>query len=80
MCDFVLKVWTEYTEFSQEDMDEGTVNFLPGMGAFLQSIIYGFIGIRIRPEMIEFHNPMPPPGNNHSVNCMSLPGIKHLVS
>ena len=49
------QVWREYP-------DGGTVNFLPGMGGFLQSIIYGYGGVRIRPEMLEFHNPMPPDG------------------
>jgi len=34
------------------------------MGAFLQSIIYGFAGMRIRPDKLEFHNPTPPPGAN----------------
>jgi len=34
------------------------------MGAFLQSIIYGFAGFRIRPDKLEVHNPTPPPGAN----------------
>ena len=38
------------------------MNFLPGMAAFLQSIIYGFAGLRIRPDKLEIHNPIPPPG------------------
>ena len=38
------------------------MNFLPGMGAFLQSVIYGFAGLRIRPDKLEVHNPTPPPG------------------
>jgi len=33
------------------------------MGAFLQSIIYGFAGFRIRPDKLEVHNPTPPPGS-----------------
>jgi len=33
------------------------------MGAFLQSIIYGFAGFRIRPDKLEIHNPTPPPGS-----------------
>ena len=32
------------------------------MAAFLQSIIYGFAGLRIRPDKLEIHNPIPPPG------------------
>ena len=34
------------------------------MGGFLQSIIYGFGGLRIRPEILEFHNPTPTPQSN----------------
>lgn len=57
-----FKIWTENNERSQSDQAMGSVNYLPGMGAFLQSIIYGFAGIRIRPDRLEIHNPMPPPG------------------
>ena len=38
------------------------MNYLPGMAAYLQSLIYGFAGIRIRPERLEFHNPSLPDG------------------
>ena len=31
------------------------------MGGFLQSLIYGFAGLRIKPDKLEFYNPMPPP-------------------
>ena len=31
------------------------------MGGFIQSLVYGFAGMRIRPEMLEFHHPRPPP-------------------
>lgn len=59
---FVSQIWTEYNERDIKDQETSTVNYLPGMGGFLQSIIYGFAGIRIRPEMLEFHHPVPPPG------------------
>ena len=51
-------------ERNPTDQNVGNVNFLPGMGAFLQSIIYGFAGFRIRPDKLEIHNPTPPPGSN----------------
>lgn len=54
----------------------GSVNFLPGMGAFLQSIIYGFAGIRIRPDRLEVHNPVPPPGATR----LLLHGFQYLQS
>lgn len=67
--DFVVqpfKIWTEYGD-RQNDATEGAVNFMPGMGGFLQSIIFGFAGVRIRPEMLEFHNPMPAPDTDKTV-------------
>jgi len=60
----VLQIWTEYTERNPSDQAVGNVNFLPGMGAFIQSIVYGFAGFRIRPDKLEVHNPQPPPGSN----------------
>jgi len=51
-------------ERNPTDQNVGNVNFLPGMGAFLQSVIYGFAGFRIRPDKLEIHNPTPPPGTN----------------
>ena len=60
-ADPLLQVWSEYNEQSEADQRESTVNFLPGMGGFLQSLIYGFAGVRVRPEFLEFHDPTPPP-------------------
>lgn len=57
-----FKIWTEYNERTPSDQEVGNVNYLPGMGAFLQSIIFGFGGFRIRPDRLEVFNPMPPPG------------------
>ena len=62
MMFFVSKVWTQYNERSISDQEVGSVNFLPGIGGYMQSLVYGFAGVRIRPEFLEFHNPQPPPG------------------
>lgn len=56
-----FKIWTEYTETSEADQEVGSTNFLPGMGGFLQSLIYGFAGVKIRPDRLEFYRPIPPP-------------------
>ncbi len=56
-----MQIWTEYTERTWQDQLEGSVNYLPGMGAFLQSLVYGFAGVRLRPEFMEIHNPKLPP-------------------
>ena len=68
------QIWTEFNEGGLADQDIGTVNFLPGMGGFMQSIIYGFAGIRLRPQALEFHNPMPP----HGTTRIRLNGFKYL--
>lgn len=71
-----FKIWTEFNEVSTSDQLTGNVNFLPGMGGFIQSLIYGFAGIRIRPDILEFHSPIPPPGSTKMV----LNGLKYLGS
>ena len=37
------------------------------MGAFLQSLIYGFAGLKIRPHRLEFFRPIPPPMHSKMV-------------
>lgn len=73
-----FKIWTEYKEgYGTLRPDrESAVNFLPGMGGFLQSLVYGFGGVRIRPQMLEFHDPQPPPGSSE----LRLYGLKYLNS
>jgi len=44
------------------------------MGAFLQSLVYGFAGARIRPDKLEFFNPILPPG----ATKLTLYGLKYL--
>ena len=63
-------MWTEYNEASREDRQSSTVNFLPGMGGFLQSVVYGYVGMRIRPEALEFHEPTLP----YDVHKLTLKG------
>ena len=73
---FLDQIWTEYNEKTPIDKKTSSVNFLPGMGGFLQSLVYGFAGVRIRPDIIEFHNPLPPPGASRLV----LHGFSYLGS
>jgi len=44
------------------------------MGAFLQSLVYGFAGLRIRPDQLQVFNPILPPG----ATTLSLYGLKYL--
>lgn len=46
------------------------------MGGFIQSLVHGYAGVRIRPDMLEFYNPMPPNG----ATKMVLDGFKYLGS
>ena len=72
----LVQIWTEYTERNPSDQMAGNVNFLPGMGAFLQSLIYGFAGFRLRPDKLECHDPQPPPGST----TIELTNFKYLGS
>ena len=69
-------MWTEYSSGFSDSSTDNTVNFLPGQGAFIQSLVYGFAGVRIRPEMLEFHHPTPPPGSS----LLRLHGFQYLGS
>lgn len=48
VCFFLVQVWTE------EATGYGAVNFITGMGGFLQSIVYGYTGFRIKLDALSF--------------------------
>lgn len=48
-------VWTELPA-------GGTVNFITGAGGFLQSVLFGYGGLRIQSGHLEFEPPAPPQG------------------
>lgn len=50
----------------------GTVNFLTGAGGFLQSIINGYGGLRIRGVQTFFFNPSPPPTTTTSISLLGI--------
>lgn len=62
-----FNVWTE--------LDDGTgaVNFITGMGGFLQSLLFGYGGFRLRPDRIDFHGRLPP-----STSSFSITGLDYL--
>lgn len=49
-----FKVWTETADSNQAASftDMGCYNFITGAGGFLQSVIYGYFGLRIREDGI----------------------------
>ena len=60
-------VWTE-----QQKPDIGAVNFLTGMGGFLQAVLFGYAGLRIRLDRIEFTPNLP-----SNTRSMDIAGIDY---
>lgn len=61
--------------WSEEPQGYGAVNFLTGVGGYLQSILYGYVGLRIRKDGITF-TPTFPPGTNVKKSRLFLYGLK----
>ncbi|XP_026314471.1 protein-glucosylgalactosylhydroxylysine glucosidase-like [Hyposmocoma kahamanoa] len=64
-----FKMWTE-----ARLPDIGAVNFLTGMGGFLQALTFGYAGVRIHLDRLEINKPQLPPG----VSKFTVRGIKYL--
>ncbi|XP_044538028.1 protein-glucosylgalactosylhydroxylysine glucosidase [Gracilinanus agilis] len=62
-----FKVWTENADGS------GAVNFLTGMGGFLQAVLFGFTGLRITGAGLLFD-----PACSAPVLAVRLPGVSYL--
>ena len=48
-----FKVWTEYPS------GDGAVNFITGMGGFLQAVLFGYGGLRLHPDEIRLNPTLP---------------------
>ncbi|KAM9854097.1 protein-glucosylgalactosylhydroxylysine glucosidase [Aulostomus maculatus] len=64
-----FQVWSESSDGS------GAVNFLTGMGGFLQAVVFGYTGFRVQKECLAFSPLLP---NNISELCIR--GINYLGS
>jgi protein-glucosylgalactosylhydroxylysine glucosidase len=66
-----FNVWSEVIEG-----EEGATNFITGAGGFLQTVLNGFLGIRLTLQHLEIRNPRRPQ------NCtnLSVSGISYLKS
>ncbi len=53
----------------------GAVNFITGAGGFLQALIFGFAGLRVRPYSLEFVNMAVLPTD---VDAIVINGIDYL--
>lgn len=49
-----LQVWSE------RRWGHGAVNFITGAGGFLQAVVYGYGGLRIREDGLYFNSTLPP--------------------
>lgn len=66
-----FKVWSEL-----QRPDIGAVNFFTGMGGFLQTLIFGYGGIRIHLDRLEITRPQLPP----DTKTFKIQGIRYLGS
>ncbi|NXF10765.1 PGGHG glucosidase, partial [Smithornis capensis] len=62
-----FKVWVENSDGS------GAVNFLTGMGGFLQAILFGYMGLRITRPSLTFSPAFP-----HDITKMKVSGVSYL--
>lgn len=53
---FFLQIWTEAIE-----PEIGAVNFITGMGGFMQALVFGYGGMSIYLDRLEILNPQLPP-------------------
>ncbi|KAG2463050.1 PGGHG glucosidase, partial [Polypterus senegalus] len=61
------KVWSEYSDGT------GAVNFLTGMGGFLQAVLFGYTGFRIKKESLNFDPALP-----EEIMDFSITGVCYL--
>ncbi len=57
-------MWTEYI------LGRGAPNFITGMGGFLQAVLFGYGGVRIRKTRLDLHPVMPE--NSTSIDITGL--------
>ncbi|NXK87366.1 PGGHG glucosidase, partial [Formicarius rufipectus] len=62
-----FKVWVENSDGS------GAVNFLTGMGGFLQAILFGYTGFRITRSSFHFNPALP-----HDITKLKVSGVSYL--
>lgn len=62
-----FKVWSETQN------ETGALNFITGMGGFLQALIFGYGGVRIHLDRLEFHPKLP-----RGITNFTIQGINYL--
>lgn len=69
MSHYSLKVWNE-----MKNHNDGAKNFITGAGGVLQSLLYGYGGIRLYLDRLEIVNSRQPENTSE----MSISGVKYL--
>ncbi|XP_076799706.1 protein-glucosylgalactosylhydroxylysine glucosidase-like [Clavelina lepadiformis] len=64
-----FNIWSENPDGT------GAVNFLTGMGGFIQSIVYGYFGLRVHDNHLSVNPVMLPESNSTDVEEMTLHGL-----
>ena len=66
-----FNIWSENSDGG------GAVNFLTGMGGFLQNVVYGYFGLRVNKYDLTLNPRLLPTSNNETVNEMTLNGLRY---
>merc|ERR1712194_25695 len=69
-------VWTEYPATFE---NQGAINFITGAGGFLQSLVFGTSGLRIKAEGLSF-NPPPPSATGTGASRLTVHSLHYLGS
>uniref|UniRef100_A0A3Q2CXS6 Protein-glucosylgalactosylhydroxylysine glucosidase n=1 Tax=Cyprinodon variegatus TaxID=28743 RepID=A0A3Q2CXS6_CYPVA len=65
--------WVSYSVWSESSDGSGAVNFLTGMGGFLQAVLFGYTGFRVQKERLIFSPLLP-----DDISELCLRGINYL--
>ncbi|XP_072035583.1 protein-glucosylgalactosylhydroxylysine glucosidase-like [Amphiura filiformis] len=63
-----FKVWTETSSGS------GAINFATGMGGFLQSVLFGYGGFRLRQDRLDLNFNLPPKSEHFNITGLNYLG------
>ena len=69
----LIQVWTERPDGS------GAVNYLPGQAGFLQSLLFGYGGLRLEPEQLSFFKPYLPQ-NTTGLDFVSIDYLSNKIN
>ncbi len=74
-CAFFIRNMEFFQVWTEKETSVGAVNFITGGGGFLQTVVFGYAGIRVYPYHMEFRGSYLPPG----ADAISFTGMHYLV-